>query len=60
MGLHKTEDLLHSTSPIRIAINKNTTNRCCKDVGKKKPSYTGGMQASAPTLEKQYGGFLKI
>jgi hypothetical protein len=53
---------IHLT-PVRIAIMKNnTTNKWVgEEVGKKNPrTLLVGIQASAITLEKKYGVFLKL
>jgi hypothetical protein len=57
----KTTLRFHLT-PVRIAIIKNTNNKCCggNDVGKKEPSYTAGGNVSQYNhYGKQYGGSSK-
>ena len=38
--------------PVRMgAIQKSTSNKCCRGCGKKKTSYTVGMKTSTATME---------
>jgi hypothetical protein len=57
----KTTLRFHLT-PVRIAIIKNTNNNMCwQGCGEKGTLvYCMGLQAGATTLEKKFGGFLKI